>query len=248
MRKMKRLFAPATATSRLAAFTGVLFFALVLVAPEPNVGAERPSATQVKQFYLENQQSFRVSLLLVGLAYAFFLCFLAVLRSELRRAEGGSGTLSSLTMGSGLLLAGFYVLGNALHVVPAVVRADTDPAHAEIWRIFGEEAYDTLVEASTFWVAVMMAAVSLVVLRQGGLPRWLGWSAAVIGAAALVGPIGFLESPVEPVMKVLGFGSKIAFVLWILLASIALTIRGGRSSASQPTSRKFDSAGVRATS
>lgn len=246
---MKRLLAPATATNRLAAFTGVLFVALVLVAPEPNVGAERPSAEQVKQFYLDNQQSFRASLLLVGLAYAFFLCFLAVLRSELRRAEGANGTLSSLAMGSGLLLAGFYVLGNALHVVPAVVTADTDPAQAETWRVFGEESFDTLVEASTFWVGVMMAAVSLGVLRHGGLPRWLGWSAAVIGAAALVGPIGFVESPVQPVMEALGFGSKIAFVFWILVASIALTVRVGRSSASQAIAREsFDSAGARATS
>jgi hypothetical protein len=245
---MKRLLVPATATKRLAAFTGVLFFVLVLVAPEPNIGAERPSAEQVKQFYLENQQSFRASLLLVGLAYALFLCFLAVMRTELRRAEGGSGTLSALAMGSGLLLAGFSVLGNALHVVPAVVTADTDAAQAETFRVFGEEAFDTLVEASTFWVGVMMAAVSLVVLRQGGLPRWLGWSAAVIGAAALIGPIAFVESPVQPVMEALGFGSKIAFLFWILLASIALTVRAGRSSASQPSSRKFDSAGVQATS
>lgn len=245
---MKRLLVPATATNRIAAFTGVLFFALVMVAPEPNIGTERPSAEQVKRFYLENQQSFRASLLLVGLAYAFFLCFLAVVRSELRRAEGGSGTLSSLAWGAGLLLAGFFVLGNALHVVPAVVSADTDPAQAATWRVFGEEAYDTLVEASTFWVGVMMAAVSLIVLRQGGLPRWLGWTAAVIGAAALIGPIGLVDSPVEPVMEALGFGSKIAFHFWVLLASIALTVRVGRSSSSRPISREIERAGVEGTS
>jgi len=245
---MKRLLVTATATNRLAAFTGVLFFVLVLVSPEPNVGAERPSAEQVKQFYIENQQSFRASLFLVGLGYAFFLCFLAVMRRELRRAEGASGTLSSLAMGSGLLLAGFHVLGNVLHVVPAVVMADTDPTQAATLRVFGEEAFDTLVEASTFWVGVMMAAVSLVVLRRGGLPRWLGWSAAVIGAAALVGPVGFVESPVQPAMEALGFGSKIAFLFWIFVASIALTVRAGRSPASQLTSRRFDSAGVEATS
>jgi predicted tellurium resistance membrane protein TerC len=77
---------------------------------------------------------------------------------------------------------------------------------------------------------------------------WLGWIAAVIAAAALIGPIGFVESPVEPVMDALGFGSKIAFHFWILLASIVLTVRLGRSSASEPISRKVDSAGVQATS
>jgi hypothetical protein len=230
---MKRQLVPATAARRLAAFTGVLFFAFVIAAPDPNVGTERPSAEQVKQFYLENQQSFRASLLLVGLAYAFFLCFLAILRTELRRAEGGSGTLSASAMASGLLVAAFYVLGNALRVVPAVVTGETDPAQVQTWRVFGEEAFDTLVEASTFWVGVMMAAVSLVVLRYGGLPRWLGWIAAVLAAGALIGPIGFVESPVEPVMDALGFGSKIAFHVWVLLASIVLTVRVSRSSASQ---------------
>ncbi len=49
-------------------------------------------------------------------------------------------------------------------------------------------------------------------------------------------------------MTVLGFGSHIGFYFWVLLASIVLTTRTGRSSAREPISPQFDSAGVKATS
>jgi len=96
---MKRPLIVERTRGRFAAATGVLFFALLMLAPEPNLGIESPSAEAVKQFYLSNQQSFRASFLLTGLAYAFFLSFLAILRTELRRAEGGDGRLSALAVG-----------------------------------------------------------------------------------------------------------------------------------------------------
>jgi hypothetical protein len=224
---------------RLAAASGILFFALVMAAPEPRPTGDPPSPLDIKRFYLENEQSFRLSLLLVGLGYALFLVFMAVASARLRTVERGDGTLSALAMASGALVAGFYVLGTALEAVPGLelVTPRTDPAQAETWRLFASESFDTLVEVSTFWRGVMLAAVSLVVLRYGGLPRWLGWTAAALAFGALVGPaLGWFESPVQPVGFVLGYGSFIAFHFWVLLTSIVLTLRAGRSSASQPIS------------
>lgn len=217
--------------TRLAPATGVLFFALVMAAPEPRPAGEPPSPTAIKQFYLENEQSFRLSLLLVGLAYAFFLVFLIVLTTNLRRAEGGDRTLSALAVASGALVAGFHVLGTVFEAVPGleIVTPRTDPAQAETFRLFATESFDTLVEVSTFWRGVMLAAVALIVLRYGGLPRWLGWTAAALAFGALVGPaLGWFESPVQPVGFVLGYGSFIAFHFWVLVTSIVLTVQAGR--------------------
>lgn len=246
---MKRPLIVENARGRLAAATGVLFFALLMLAPEPNLGIESPSAEALKQFYLSNQQSFRASFLLTGLAYAFFLCFLAILRTELRRAEGGDGRLSALAVGSGFLVAGFHVLGTTLWAAPALqLTADRDSAQVGTSALFGNASQDALVEVASFWRGVLLAAVAVVVLRYGALPRWLGWIAAALAIGSLIGPIGFLESPIEPLMTVLGFGSHIGFYFWVLLASIVLTIRTGRSSAREPISPQFDSAGVKATS
>jgi len=101
---------------------------------------------------------------------------------------------------------------------------------------------------ATFWRGVLLAAVAVVVLRYGALPRWLGWIAGALAIGSLIGSVGFLESPIEPVMTVLGFGSHIGFYFWVLLASIVLTVRLGRASAPEPLSPQFDSAGVKATS
>jgi len=246
---MKRPHIVENARGRLAAATGVFFFALVMLAPEPNLGIETPSAEAVKQFYLSNQQSFRASFLLTGLAYAFFLSFLATLRTELRKAEGGDGRLSGLAVGAGLLVAGFHVLGVTLWAAPALdLTADRDSAQVGAWALFGNASQDALVEVATFWRGVLLAAVAVVVLRYGALPRWLGWIAAALAIGSLIGSVAFLESPIEPLMTVLGFGSYIGFYFWVLLASIVLTVRLGGASAPEPISPQFDSAGVKATS
>ena len=57
-------------------------------------------------------------------------------------------------------------------------------------------------------------SVGLAVLRSGALPKWLGWSAIVFGVISLAGPIGF-------------FGA-LGAALWIIIASIMLSMRARR--------------------
>ena len=156
--------------------------------------------------------------------------------------------LSALAVGSGFLVAGFHVLGTTLWAAPALKLAERDSAQVATWSLFGNASQDALVEVATFWRGVLLAAVAVVVLRYGALPRWLGWIAVALAIGSLIGSIGFLESPIEPVMTVLGVGSHIGFYFWVLLASIVLTTRTGRSPAREPISPQFDPAGVKATS
>ena len=62
-------------------------------------------------------------------------------------------------------------------------------------------------------VIVFNWSVGFSVLRSGVLPKWLGWWAIVFGVLSLAGPIGFIGA--------LGAG------LWIIIASIMLSMRAG---------------------
>lgn len=230
---MKRLHLPIGVSTRLAALTGALFFAVTLATPDPNLGVETPTVTTIETFYTDNQPDLRLAFLLTGVAYAFFLVFLVVLRAEFRKAEDELGSLSELVTGAGVLVAGFHVLGTTLWAAPGLqLDRGADPALFGASTLAADTYRNALIEISTFWRGVLLAGVAVLVLRYRALPRWLGWFAAVLATGALVGSIGFIDSPVEPAMVALGFGSYGGFHLWVLLVSLALAMRRG----SAPTS------------
>ena len=66
-------------------------------------------------------------------------------------------------------------------------------------------------------VLVFLWSVGLSVLRSGALPKWLGWFAIVFGVVSLAGPLGFIGASAPR--------------LWIIIASIMLSIRARRSGA-----------------
>ena len=66
--------------------------------------------------------------------------------------------------------------------------------------------------------AALLAATAVVVLSTGALPRWLGWSAAVLSPALLVG-VAFATS--------FGFVPYLLTALWIVATSIVLIRRAG---------------------
>jgi hypothetical protein len=66
--------------------------------------------------------------------------------------------------------------------------------------------------------AVLLSATAVVVFRTGALPRWLGWSAAVLSPALLVG-VAFATS--------IGFVPYVLTMVWIVATSIVLIRRAG---------------------
>ena len=69
-----------------------------------------------------------------------------------------------------------------------------------------------------------MAAVAVVTLTTGVLPRWLGWLAAVTAPLLLVNGM-FLDAEFGPAF--------LLFLLWTLLASVVLTVRSSASRCEQ---------------
>jgi hypothetical protein len=74
-------------------------------------------------------------------------------------------------------------------------------------------------------LAVLLAAFAIVAIRSGALPRWLGWIAAVISAAFLVGGLaGSADLALEWAAL-----SMLLYPFWVVPTSVVLIRRAGES-------------------
>lgn len=216
---------------RLGAATGIV--SVVLFAVGFSQGPESPelekaTAQQMRSFLAENSSRLRMLTLLMVLASFFLLWFLGSLRTALLGAEGVPGRLTSIAFGAGVLnvalyLATFGITGQGLFAD----AGELDPNVARDIFVVGETGFGPL-GVATIARAAMVGAASLVALRFGGLPRWLGWIGAVVAAASFLGTFTIVESsPGEGPLGGVWFFSWLAFTLWVLLTSIVLTLRTG---------------------
>jgi hypothetical protein len=212
---------------RYGAATGIVFVILVIVAflVQPNPPSSDAAPAEILEYVTDHDNALHVIQLIVGAAMFFFIWFIGTLRSCLAAAEGGRGRLASTAFGGGLIASAALIVSFALTATAALHPATNGP---DVTR--------ALVDAGTMVLAVSAPAAvvffvanGLSLIRSGYLPSWLGWLAFVTalfnafglgnvftdhGAFASDGVLGFL----------IGF---LLFLLWILLASIALYRRLG---------------------
>jgi hypothetical protein len=199
---------------RFAPLTGIAFVALFIAAFA--IGGETPSVDDpiedVVSFWQDNESE-----TIWGAALLFWGSILAVwfgasVRSALRIGEvgldrpfPGADRLATLAFagwvlfGAGALaFAGFgFALGDAADeeaVTPEAIQA---------LSILSEDFFPLAVGG----LALAMLATAVATLRYGGLPRWLGFLALVIGIVALT-PIGFF--------------AFMASGIWVVIASVLL--------------------------
>ena len=188
---------------RLGAACGIVYVVLLMVAG--NIGG--PTST--------------VAIFLVFLAFTFFLFFLGGLWDTLRRVEGGSGWLSATAFGGGLVAIAVKLVGDA-PLLAARYRAGAglDPQLARALQ----DMYDAAFLLHFFPLAVLLAAFAIVAIRSGGLPRWLGWAAAVISVALIAGAAVESANLESDEWAGLPF---LLFLLWTLVTSVVLMRRAG---------------------
>ena len=152
-----------------------------------------------------------VVLELIGLL--FFIPFLGYLYSVLRQDEGESGWLSATAFGAGL-------------VNLTIKLGSITPSFASQQQGLDPQLHDALDKMNSVAfivtmlpIGVMMAAVAIVVLKTRILPLWLGLLAAITALACLVNGM-FLDAEFGPAF--------LLFLLWVICASIVLTLRAGR--------------------
>ncbi len=192
----------------IAPVTGVVAIALIVAAFI--VGGEPPDAdapaNEVVSYYVENEDETGIGSLLLALGAAFFAFFTAVLFGRLRRAATQShALLAGVLVGGTLVTTGLLIfagIGLTLSDVGDNLEAPAVQAlHALSEDFFFPVAGGTVVFS---W------CIALGILRNGGLPRWLGWVMIVI-AVASVTPAGFF--------------AFLAMGIWTLLASGVMLAR-----------------------
>jgi hypothetical protein len=159
-----------------------------------------------------------IAFFVVILAFLLFLFFLGNLWSALRRAEGGSGWLSATAFGAGLMSVTIKV-ASAAPLLAARYRAG-DGLDPQLARTL-QDINDASFYLSFFPLAVLLAAFAIVVIRSGAFPKWLGWIAAALSLAFIVGG---MSGSAELQSEWAGL-PMILFMFWVIAASVVLIQR-----------------------
>jgi hypothetical protein len=206
-----------TRTEKLAPLSGVVFVVLVAASTALiNLYEYLPEAES-----LTTQMAGRASQIALGgylgLVGAFFLIWFAgSVYGRLREVEGGTGRLATLAFGGGAL-AGVLSAVSFVLVMIAGQRAGTPGGLDPVAAVTLYDAWGAIMgSAMPVMMAVLVGATAGVALQKGGFPAWFGWLSIAI-AVGLVSPISYI---------VIGFG-----VLWVVVVSIWLTVRGTRGTA-----------------
>jgi hypothetical protein len=203
----------------LVPLTGIVFFVLLvisfIVAGEPKDASHPPQ--EIANWYLDNKDSAEIGAFIGTVAGAVLIFFAAYLRKVLSAAEGEPSMLPMLALIGLSIVAVGGAIDNML-VFATAERADDIPA-TSVQTI--QAIWDNDFLPLFLGVLVFNWAVGISVLRSGALPKWMGWAAIVFGVISLAGPIGF-------------FGA-LGAALWILVASILLSLRARRPVAPAPS-------------
>jgi Domain of unknown function (DUF4386) len=141
-----------------------------------------------------------------------FLCFLTRLRSVLREAEGGPGSLSNLALGAGVVYVAVWGVSAMTFaaVAYAVELGDAPVSDPDLVRVLPQMAWLILLLPGGFAGILLILAASVVIFQTGVLPRWLAWL-GILMAILLVFDVIYINI--------------VPFLVWILAASIVLLMR-----------------------
>jgi hypothetical protein len=196
--------------ARYAPLAGLLFVALVVASII--VGGETPetddaTAKVVAEWARDDSEQI-ASALISALAAIPFLWFLGSLRSTLRAGEGGTGRLSAIAYGAGIVVVAGAAIDASLQFAVADSVGEVPPNVTQTLSVLYSDFF--LIFPVGF--VPLFIASALVILRTRVLPAWLGWTALVLGILGLAGPVGFFAFLVG--------------LLWIAAASIVMFQQG----------------------
>jgi Domain of unknown function (DUF4386) len=206
----------ARASERIVGASGLLYVIGivlgfgVLVGSVPGPEAE---AGEVRDFVARSEIRVWAGGYIGLLAVAAFLVFIGGLWGILRSAEGGSGWVSTTGLVAAAVGAATVVSGD---LVPgaAVFLSGSSADLSTAALLLDAKKLAEMLTVPLF--GVFLGSVALVVLRAGALPRWAGWSAALVGALSVVTvPLGYEPSQIPVFLT----------IVWIAALSVRLLAR-----------------------
>lgn len=165
---------------------------------------DKASGQTVMDFYNSHQTSTVIVAFSGPLLAALLILFFADLRSVARERRISPGAGPTVMIGGAVVWASGLLLGSSMELA-LFAASDHDQ---------GQVAQTLNVLSDSMWLpyiaghAITLIGAGLTVLSSDLLPRWLGWTAAVVGTISLLGPGGFLGFFVAP--------------LWMLVAGVLL--------------------------
>jgi len=207
---------------RLGAEAGIAFVVLVMIGIflPGKLPAQNATGTQLITYINDHRDSLRWSVVIFSLATVCGLFFFATLRARLSEAEGGHSELATAAVVGGLFAGVANMLGGLTWCL-SFFRAGTGLAPSTVRAMWDANTIGGTM--GNVGVAVAMAAVAIVVLSTGLLPRWVGWLSAAVAAVCTVSLFGFL-APTGAFGPGGGFGliSGIVGLLGVLAISVEL--------------------------
>jgi hypothetical protein len=200
----------------LVPLTGVAFVVVGIVAF--TISGEPPDAKDdvqsIVDHYVDNKDSVQIGSVLASLAGALLIFFFGYMRKVLRAAEGPGGMLSLVSFVGAAIVATGIAIDATISFALAEAADDIEPAGVQALQALWDNDFLPI----ALGTVVLLFATGISIVSHGALPKWLGWIAIVLG---VLGP-----TPI-------GFVAFLGSAVWILLASIVLTMRA-RSAQSQP--------------
>ncbi len=205
------------------ALAGVVFVVLTVVGAFLAGSPPKVSDPDAKiiNFTRDNQDGLRVSAYLGGLGITFFLVFLGVVWTRLRRAEGGGGRLAGTAAMGGIATVSIAAVGYGLSAYGALHPIESAGTYRLSTVIFGFLGFAAL---------VLTEATSLVILRTKFLGTWLGWFGLLVALLWLVGSAAVATE--NDTIFAIGFVAFLAWALWLIALSILLFRTSDSSGAS----------------
>jgi hypothetical protein len=141
--------------------------------------------------------------------------------------------LADVAFAAGVAVVTVVVVGSGVLAVLAF-RPDTTPAVARALY----DANGLLIAFASFPAAAFLASASVVIIRSGVLPRWLGWAGLLVAAAELVGAASFGRAgafrPQGDLVAVQAGANGL--LLWLLATSLLML---GRTSPATGRTRTY---------
>lgn len=185
----------------------VLFVVGMLLYSTPDVDN---TPERIRSFYDDkgNRAEQIIAGYLLVLSGVFFLWFLGSLRARLQEVEGGQGRLTSIMFASGIVFVAMLMSAAAcfMFVAGEITFADA-PVDPEIERVLPDFGFAFLTVAGAFAAIAMIDAASVLIIRTGVMPNWIGWLGFVVALALLIGALVFPMA---------------ALLVWVGVVSLAL--------------------------
>jgi hypothetical protein len=201
---------------RWAPLAGIIFVVLMFVGTFFVADVPNPDAAQQQlATYLADGGNHTRNL--IG-AYVWvlgalaFLWFVTHLRSVLRRAEGGAGTLSNLAFGAGVIYSALMMTSAVAFaaVAYAVGLRGATVSDPDFVKVLPQMAWMLLLLGAGFAGLLLVLTASILSFRTGVLPRWLAWLGVVVAIVLLFDVL---------------YVNIVPLLVWVLAASIVLLMR-----------------------